>query len=97
MDDTGLLQLPMQEVSLSLKRRSMAHNEGYSVTNMFAFLLSPPTHHQNTFVNTFLLSYQLFTNGHEVLSFLSEAHQTEIEQKRNHDVSIVAMSTVESF
>ena len=88
VDDSPLLQLPMQEVSLSLKRRSTTvHNEGYSVSNMFAFLLSPPTHHQQTFVNTFLLSYQLFTNGHEVLSFLSETHQKEVEQKTNHDVS----------
>lgn len=80
------MQLPFQEMSLSLKRRHSAATEGYTVPTMFTFLLSPPTDHLHTFVNTFLLSYQLFTNGHELLGFLSEAHQKEVGMRTEHDV-----------
>ena len=55
----------------------------YSISTLFAKLTNPPDPH---YPATFLLTYRMFTNGHEVLDTLIEGHRRELTSRKGTEV-----------
>lgn len=66
----------------------------YSIPTLFSKLANPPDPH---FPSTFLLTYRMFTNAHEVLDSLIEGHQQEMNKRRRGDVSQGLKSVIQGL